>query len=134
MHWIEVECGNLCSNANPSAFRLSTAMHLKNFSFETLASELQTTAPMLWSVLHNVATPSGKYVRKRADSEFHQSNACVIIAAAMLLKERCVHMSLVPYLIGLILWQGNASTKVHLSELIISYTKLIQHAYTYSLI
>jgi hypothetical protein len=36
----------------------------------------------------------------------------VVVSAATLLKKRCMHVNAVAYIIGLMLWQGNASTKV----------------------
>lgn len=107
---IDRECDRLCSSDNPTSFRKASAKELEKFSFDTLAADLQKTAPTVWSVLCTIATPTGKYIRKSADS--HHPAECVIIAAAILLRERCVHMSATAYLIGLILWQGNASTKV----------------------
>lgn len=107
---IDLECDRLCSTDNPSLLRGTSAKELENLSFDRLASDLQTTAPTLWSVLCTIATPTGKYIRKSSGS--HHPVECAVMAVAILLKERCIQMSAIAYLIGLTLWQGNASTKV----------------------
>lgn len=106
-----MECTKLCSTSNPTAFRLSSAQHLADFSFEKLTSELQTLAPTIWRILQEIVTPSGKY--KRKEVQRHHASECIVIAVATLLRERNEHMSIVAHLIGLILWQGNVSTKVY---------------------
>ena len=106
---IDAECDKLCSRDVASAFRNSTAEDLKKFKFDTLASDLQRTAPTVWSILCTIATPTGKYSRR---PDWHHPLECVVLAAAIVLRECNVHMSAAAYVIGLILWQGNASTKV----------------------
>ena len=64
---IDAECDKLCSRGVGSAFRNSTAEDLKKFNFDTLASDLQRTAPTVWSILCTIATPTGKYNRRRPD-------------------------------------------------------------------
>lgn len=107
---IDAECDMLCSRDVASAFRKSTAEDLKKFNFDNLASDLQRTAPTVWSILCIIATPTGKYSRRTPD--WHHPLECVVLAAAIILRERNVHMSAAAYVIGLILRQGNASTKV----------------------
>ena len=105
---IDNEYNKLCSNEHPTIFRGITAKDLKHISLSTLVAELQKFAPTTWTLLLAIATSNSKYSRKTPQN----TAECVLIAAAILLKVRCTHMSTVGYLIGLILWQGNASKKV----------------------
>ena len=118
---VDMECEHLCSSQYPSQFRSSSVNSLKNFSFPVLAAELETKAPVLFSILKHVAIPTGGYSRKRVEGQ--QLDASLVIAASTLLKKRCMHLNAVAYIIGLMLWQGNASTKV--SKICIYLTRCV---------
>ena len=95
-------------------FRKSSPDDLKRASLHNMSKELHSAAPMLFRILNGCATPSGSYTRKRQQQSDCQpaTSSSIVVAISLLLKERCVHMSTIPYIIGLLLWQGNASNKV----------------------
>ena len=62
-----------------------------------------------------------KYKRKKSDSSSTSVSTCVV-AAAVLLKERNIHMSAIQHLLSLLLWHGNSSTFNILGEY--AYTAL----------
>ena len=106
---IDDECERLCSRVPATILRCVSVETLKQVQFNELAQVLQEKAPTIWSILSIIATSSSKYVRK-TDHHEHES---MVLAAGLLLKARCTHMSMIPYLVSLILWQGNASKKVN---------------------
>ena len=84
MHTIRNECATLCKKTpSPSYFRVSTINDLFQFDWEPLLQELREKAPLLTSVLKAAAERSN---RKPADVPV------VGMAAAILLKSRCMHM------------------------------------------
>ena len=112
---IDDECTRLCSTTRPTDFRKPISaqrLQLEGFSWKKYSQELSTIAPTLWAVIRAATTSLGtKYTRKHADTEDKQSTACVL-AAAVLLKERNMHMSSVQHLLSLLLWNGNTTTMV----------------------
>jgi hypothetical protein len=106
---LELESERLCSAEHPTAFRNSSAECLRNFSFDAMAEQLHQEAPTLFAIFRSIATPSGSYIRKT--SEGQKRNAATVVAVSVLLKQRCIHVNTVAYILGLLLWQGNASNK-----------------------
>ena len=116
---IDSECDMLCSRDSPTSFRCHSAKELEKCTFHMLEEDLKKIAPTTWSVFSHIATPTGKYTRK---STAHYPRECVALAAGILLKERCQPVSTVGYLIGIILWQGNATNKVRIYFALILFT------------
>ena len=108
---IHHECQQLCSNSLNSKFKLATPENLQSFSWRALADDLKHNAPLLFAVLQTVGAPHRpRNIRKGVSEESRFPALCT--AAAILLKERCERIDAVQQLIGLILFNGNASKQV----------------------
>ena len=108
---IQAECEQLCSSSRKSLMRMSSPDDLESFSWHSLVSELKQKAPLLFAFLAAAgAPPRPRNVRKGATEKSRYPALCM--AAAVLLKERCYAMSALQHLVGLILFDGNASKLV----------------------
>ena len=89
---INAECDKLCSRDIASSFKSSydSAEDLKKFNFDILHSDLQRIAPTVWSIICTVATPTGIYGSR---PDCHHPIECVVLAAAIVLRECCIHMT-----------------------------------------
>ena len=122
MRTIRNECATLCKKTpSPSYLRVGTINDLFQFDWEPLLQELQEKAPLLMSVLKAASERSN---RKPADV------AVVGMAAAILLKSRCMHMCKMQMMTSSLLYSGHASKRVstsayHCNSLIIIVCLLV---------
>ena len=106
---IDKKCSILCSKNRP-VFRTASTTEFARFNFDVYERELKEIAPTLWTVLEAAAT-SLNTDNKSKSAPTSSSSTCVV-AAAVLLKERNLHMSAIQHLLSLLLWHGNSSTMV----------------------
>ena len=92
---IKVEMKNICSLAHNSMLR-DQNKQLKSFSWENLLVEFEQNVPTLILVL--------RYLLPKADGKL------LSFIVAIMLKQRCKHMSLVQRVISVVLY-GNATQK-----------------------
>lgn len=112
---LDNQCVALCQKKNfRSILRGISPEDLHSFSFDKLASEWSSFAPLLLQFLSTVAN-----VVPTDDNVFRSSDLIsVCTAGAVLLRARNVHMSALHHIAGLILFHGNASKLVrHLEYL-----------------
>ena len=108
---IDNECTKLCSVAR-QVFR-SHPSRTSEFSWKLYADELSEVAPVLWAVLEEAATSASDYRRKSQQSRTESDvTAASVLSAAILLKNRNMHLSSIQHWLSLMLWHGNSSTMV----------------------
>lgn len=94
---------------------------LTSFNWIALCNELKQKAPLLFSILTAVGAPNRtRNIHKGVNLESRYPALCT--AAAVLLKERCSFMSAVQHLVGIMLFDGNASKQVYLHACIYTGT------------
>lgn len=98
MKEVNVECKNLCGIKRKSMLRSVSGNDLSEFSYGAFLKELHTDAPLLCNFLETV-------IRKQDQITF-------AVAAAVLLKNRNIHMSAIHHIIGQILDYGGATDEV----------------------
>ena len=106
------ECEHLCSQSHNSMLRDSSPDALMSFNWQCLANELKKKAPLLFAVMLAAGgPPHPRNIQKGACEQSRYPAVCT--ATAILLKERCDFMSALQHLIGIFLFQGNASKQVN---------------------
>ena len=101
---IKHECELLCKKTpSPSYLRVSAIKDLSTFKWESLFEELQSTAPVIMSILSAAAQES---------TEAKPNTVAVCVVASLLLKHRCLHMCKVQMIVSSLLYAGHASKKV----------------------
>jgi hypothetical protein len=93
-----------------------------------MAKEVESRAPLMYKLL-SVMSQGGSSHQRSAQST-HSHEASIVVATAILLRERNMHMNALPYILSILLWHGNASketmerlNQVHLS---VSHTSLLR--------
>lgn len=125
---LKSECEQLCSRSKNSMFKRSSPGDLQSFNWLSAANELKKEAPILFSVLTAAgAPPRPRNIYKGATEESRLPAICT--AAAVLLKERCMHMNALQHLLGLTLFHGNASKQVSYINMTITIHIYIQYKY-----
>lgn len=111
---IQKELGNICSKKNWSILRDSSVSTLMSFTWDTLISELSVHAPTFLEVLRGIVRVKhrvrGKKARARTSKP--RENAVVGICAAIMLKNKNIHMNLFQKIVSLILYNGHATKQV----------------------
>ena len=101
---VKHECALLCKKTpSPSYLRVPAIKDLSTFQWESLIEELQSTAPVLMSVLSAAAQES---------TEAKPNVIAVCVAASLLLKHRCKHMCKVQMMASTLLYAGHAAKRV----------------------
>jgi hypothetical protein len=95
---LENQCKKLCQVKSKSVLRNISPKNLESFSFKTIIDELRMYAPLLLDTLSSVMD--------------HSEQNKLAVAAAILLKNRNIHMSAVHHLVGQILDHGGATDEV----------------------
>ena len=100
---VKHECELLCKKTPvPSCLRLSSIKDLSSFQWEALIKELQSTAPVLTSVLSAAAQVS---------MQTKPNMMAVCVAASLLLKQRCIHLCKIHMIVSSLLYAGHAAKK-----------------------
>ena len=108
-HTVKRECIQLCKTVpSPSNFCVKTTSDLLKFDWEPLLQELETSVPVLTSILKAAAEGSG---HRKLDP------AGLVMAASILLKSRCQRMCKVQMVVSSLLYAGHASKKVGANNL-----------------
>lgn len=98
------------SKRSPSCLRLRCLDALESFSWEKLCTELQSSAPTFYQVLHGCVNVKR---RQRATKTYHPSNTAILgVCAAVLLRHRNQNLNLLQRIISLILHSGHAAKQV----------------------
>ena len=105
----------LCSDKQKSLLRKHSASDMKAFTWDALLAELQSSAPLLMSVLLGCTRTK----RPRANRK-----AVIGMCAALLLRHRYEKMSLVQKLVSLILYTGHSGKQVLISPNNSSFTNV----------
>ena len=80
-------------------------MHL---TLSDMAHEVKTKAPLVYKLLSELVQPSDS---RRASSQ-SATQGSIVVAVAVLLRQRNVHMNALQYILGVLLWQGHATKEV----------------------
>lgn len=126
---IRKEMTVMCSKNVDSILRKATSHAMAEFKWETIVEELEVCAPTLLSILRgSVAVNRRVRVRhvkgrKSIRIQARKSNTCaeatvIGLCAAILLRNRNVHMNLVQSIISILLNCGHASKQVCVLQLV----------------
>ena len=109
---IQKELTRACARRSKSVLRNPTAESLINFTWEKLLSELDTCAPTFMHILRGIVQVKRRE-RKPVKRSYRPSEKAVLgVCAAIMLKNRNVHMNLLQCIVSLILYNGHASKQV----------------------
>lgn len=97
---LDNEGQTLCKIKTNSVLRNTSGNNLETLSFKTITAEMQIFAPLLLDVLSAVMN--------------NPSNSRLAVTAAILLKNRNIHMSAVHHVVSHILDHGGATDEVKL--------------------
>ena len=112
LNMLQLECQQLCRKDSTCILKRSSPADLHSFNFVALANDLKQKAPLLFAFLEAVGAPDcRRNVRKGVVEETRYPALCT--AAAVLLKERCEDMNALQHLLGVVLFDGNASKQVY---------------------
>lgn len=95
---LDDECKKLCQVKSKSVLRNTSPKNLESFSFKRIIEELQMYAPLLLETLTSV--------KNRTNQNRHA------VAAAIILKNRNIHMSAFHHVVSQILDHGGATDEV----------------------
>lgn len=98
------ECELLCKKTQSSYLRVLDIKDLCEFKWKSLIEQLQSTAPVLTSVISAAAT--------RSSTENKSSMVAICVVAALLLKHRCKHMCKIQMIVSALLYAGHAAKRV----------------------
>lgn len=108
---IQKELGNICSKKNWSILRDSSVSTLMSFTWDTLISELSVHAPTFLEMLRGIVQVK-QSLREKGQSQEPCENAVVGICAAIMLKNKNIHMNLFQKIVSHILYNGHAAKQV----------------------
>ena len=116
---VQKEMKLLCSKNTPSVLRDNSPDAVKKFSWNAVTSELETRAPTLFKVLMVLVVNRGFHQKsnvapKKSRTSKPTHTAVVGMCAAILMKNRNVHLNLVQRVLSLALHSGHASKHVSL--------------------
>ena len=108
----------LCSKKTPSVFRDNSPDAVKKFSWNAVTSELETRVPTLFNLMVLVVNQGfhqkSNVAPKKSRTSKPTHTAVVGMCAAILMKNRNVHLNLVQRVLSLALHSGHASKHVSL--------------------
>ena len=87
---IDKECDKLCSKSS-HVFR-TPPFHTSDFSWTDYSNKLSHLTPLFWAILKQAAASTSDYKRKTSATLSSEVATCVL-AAAILLKSRNIHLS-----------------------------------------
>ena len=102
---IEHGCINLCKKTEPSYLRVLDIKDLCEFKWEAFLEQLQSTAPVLTSII-SAATRSSAEIKSKSNM------VAICVVAALLLKYQCKHMCKVQMIVSALLYAGHAAKRV----------------------
>ena len=106
---IQQECTSLCRRSHPTSFRRCDVEDIGNFDWEKYCHKLQEKAPLLWQLLLSIATFNDHRAKGKAeDSHFSR----IVVAAAIILKERSREMIGVQSMLSLLLFHSRVDKVV----------------------
>lgn len=108
------ECSKLCQRRNQSTFRKLPVSDYVAFQWEQFIDELRSKAPTLLQLFRTISSPNDHRNKHKSGSAHYPS---IVMATAILLKERNKEMCGVQSLISLLLFASHADKQVY-SELL----------------
>lgn len=105
---ISLECGRLSQDTSCTLRKMSVS-ELKAFSWNKIITQLEMFAPTLLKLLQ-VVTSCNDRRNKLKKGDAHNPGVCM--AVAVLLKERCMHVSGLQSLVSLLLYVSHANKVV----------------------
>ena len=88
---IDKECIGIVSRKKPSLLRKTSAVAMKELSFQKVCFELNEHSPLSYSVLMTAAILSGG---RKGNANVQKWLSSVAVAGLVLLKQRCQNMNL----------------------------------------
>ena len=100
----------MVSKKDPPLLRKSYAAEMQDLSLKKVSADLNNRCPLLYSVLMTAATPAQ---RKRSESDEEKWLPSVVVAAAVVMKQRCQSMNAVQLMVTTLI----KYTGFHVSEI-----------------
>ena len=99
-------------------------MHL---TLSDMAREVEAKAPLVYKLLSELVQPADSC---RASSQ-SATQGSIIVAVAVLLRQRNTHMNALQYIMGVLLWQGHATKEVRSCICNIAVSNALTQSFTY---
>ena len=112
LNTINDECNVLCQRSQKSVFRKMSMEQVMDFKWSLLVEELNSKAPLLYSVLSSIATRNDRRNVIKVGPD-HYPGICM--AAAVILKERNREMCGLQSIISLLLYSCHCEKKVSIN-------------------
>ena len=111
---IQKELTIMCAKKRKSILHGATPESVKSFSWGILLSELDTFAPTFTKVLRGIVQVKRRVrIANKGRKSWRPSEEAVVgVCAAIMLRNRNVHMNLLQRIVSLILHNGHASKQV----------------------
>lgn len=104
------ECCAMVSKKDPPLLRKSSTTEMQDLSLKNVSADLNNRCPLLYSVLMTAATAAQ---RKRSESDEEKWLPSVVVAAAVVMKQRCQSMNAVQLMVTTLI----KYTGFHVSEI-----------------
>ena len=110
---IDKESSSLCSEKAPSILRQTKGGDLIKFSEQMLKEEMESRAPTLYGCLCSSASSTKTKKKEQDGNGNRKSEVPVVVAASILLRQRCPQMSAIAYRFSIgVLWHSGAKKQV----------------------
>ena len=107
---VNTECSKLCQRSDQPTFRKVPVSDYAAFQWEQFIDELRSKAPTLLQLFRTITSPNDHRNKHKSGSAHYPS---IVMAAAILLKERNREMGGIQPLLSLLLFASHAEKQVY---------------------